>query len=134
MARSFEVKLNTGPITEAVEKAFLDANLLFQRDAVRELTDDKWNWPNPTVRKTGITVDSPRDIVDLGGLRGSYKPQPINAREYEHAWTVDYAMAVHEGAQRGSTALPARPWTDRPLELLPKRFETLARKGLGGVK
>jgi hypothetical protein len=125
MARSFEVKLNTGPITQAVERAFGQANEIFGRDAAREITDDKWNWPRDP---------SPRDIVDQGGLRNSYVPLGISPREYEHAWTVDYAMAVHEGAQRGSTALPARPWTDRPLELLPKRFETLARKGLGDVK
>lgn len=134
MARGFEVKLNGAPLTAALERAFLDANLIFARDTARELTDDKWNWPRPTLRKTGITVDSPRDIVDLGGLRTSYVPQVIDAREYEHAWTVDYAMAVHEGARVGNTVMPPRPWTEEPLELLPRRFEALAKITLGDVR
>lgn len=124
MAKNFEFKVNVGPITQAVERAFGDANLIFGRNAQKEITDDKWSWPSG---------ESPRDIVDNGGLRQSYVPSPISAREYEHAWTVDYAMAVHEGV-RGGTNFPARPWTEAPLERLPRDFEKLAKSALGDVK
>jgi hypothetical protein len=125
VAKQFEFQVNVGPITDAVTKAFGEANLLLGRHAAREITDDKWNWP---------TNPSPRDIVDQGGLRGSYQPATISPTEYEHAWTVDYAIAVHEGAVRGGGNLPGRPWTKEPLERLPRDFEKLAKTNLGGVK
>ena len=131
MAKAFEFKINVGPITAAVEEAFGQANEKFGVRAQQEITDDKWYWPS---------APSPRDIIDNGGLRQSYTPTPIGAREYEHAWTVDYAMAVHEGALfdggtgPAATGYPSRPWTKAPLEKLPKDFEKLARDKLGRVK
>jgi hypothetical protein len=125
VAKAFEFQVNVGPITAAVEKAFLEANLLMGRNAAKEITDDKWYWPS---------APSPRDAKDLGGLLGSYTPEAISPTEYEHAWTVDYAMAVHEGAVRGGGSLPGRPWTREPLEKLPKDFEKIAKTNLGGVK
>ena len=132
MAKNFEFTVNVGPITAAVEKAFGDANLVFGRRAQQEITDDKWYWPSQP---------SPRDIVDQSGLKNSYTPTPIGAREYEHAWTVDYAMAVHEGALFGgadgsnpTAGYPGRPWTKAPLEKLPSDFEKLAKAKLGDVK
>jgi hypothetical protein len=132
VAKQFEFQVNVGPITAAVEKAFLQANEKFGVRAQQEITDDKWYWPNQP---------SPRDIVDQNGLRGNYEPSPVSPTEYEHAWTVDYAMAVHEGALFGGSdgsnptaGYPARPWTKAPLERFPKDFEVLAKTNLGGVK
>jgi hypothetical protein len=132
VAKQFEFQVNVGPITAAVEKAFSQANELFNRNAAKEITDDKWYWPSQP---------SPRDVIDLGGLKGSYQPLQVSPTEYEHSWTVDYAMAVHEGALFGGSdgsnptaGYPSRPWTKAPLERFPKDFEKLAKANLGGVK
>lgn len=108
-------------ILAGVSAAFEDANDIFGRSAQKEITDDKWPWPRG---------ESPRDIVDQGGLRNSYTPRRISATEYEHAWTVDYALAVHEGAVGAQGALPGRPWTKAPLVELPDVFERLVRAKL----
>ena len=121
----FDIKLNGAALEAALTEAFTDANQVFNRRAAREITDDKWNWP---------TNPSPRDIVDKGGLRNSYVPTQVSPTVYDHAWTVDYAMAVHEGAARSGTSLPARPWTDAPVEALPRDFEKLAKAKLGRVQ
>lgn len=123
--RDFEVKLNGPALEAALTEAFTDANQVFGRKAAREITDDKWNWPRG---------ETPRDIVDKGGLRNSYTPTQVNATTYDHAWTVDYAMAVHEGAVRNGADMPGRPWTKEPVEALPKDFEKLAKAKLGRVQ
>lgn len=130
----FELNLNEQQVLNAVSEAFRDANELFGRHATEEITANKWEWPNG---------QSPRDIVDQNGLRGSYKPTP-GGDEYEHAWTQEYAAAVHSGARFraeskwgriwtniwGKPEMPGRPWTEEPLEQLPKDFETLANAKL----
>lgn len=130
----FDIKLNGAALESALQEAFTDANLNFGRRAAQEMTDDKWQWPRSTVRQTGITVDSPRDIRDLSGLIGSYTPNQVSPTVYDHAWTVDYAMAVHEGAVRNGADMPARPWTKEPVEKLPEDFEKLAKAKLGRVQ
>ena len=116
------VTINTPQLTAAVLSGFQEANLVFGRNAQAEITKDKWAWPNPP---------SPRDIVDNNGLRNSYTPTPIPPDAYDHVWTVDYAMAVHEGVEEKN--FPGRPWTKAPLEQLPGDFEKLARQKLAGV-
>ena len=121
-----DLKLNGPEITRALEEAFSETNDLFNRNAAREITKDKWAWPN---------APSPRDIVDLGGLRDSYQRTNVSAREVDHTWTVDYAMAVHEGAViSGSGGFPGRPWTLEPIERLPKDFEKVAKRLLAAVQ
>jgi hypothetical protein len=127
-----DIQINVGPITTAVLEAFKQANEVLGRDAAQEITSDKWPWPGTTVRQTGVTVGSPRDIRDLSGLIGSYVPTPIPPDAYDHTWSVDYAMVVHEGSRAGVN-YPARPWTKEPLEKFPANFERLAKSTLGRV-
>lgn len=123
--------LNDAELVEAFEDAFVESNEALGTQFDREITKAKWYWPsNPT----------PRDIVDDGILRQSYEATP-GRTVFDHAWNVDYAMAVHEGALFGATAdgpatggFPGRPWTEAPLERLPQTFQKLAKARLGRVK
>ena len=81
-------------------------------------------WPydmgdNPTVRKNGQTVDSPRDIYDLGllyksGLKTVFEDTGTMVTANWH-WDAkntkgkEYAWYVHEGFGSNTTA---RPFTD----------------------
>ena len=77
-----------------------------------EITAKKWEWNgNVTVRKNGDTVTTPRDIVDLGTLRDSYRLEQ-RGLTYRHIWATDYAALVYEGTPR----TPARPWGKKPLD------------------
>jgi len=105
-------------------EAFYQANEVLGRSFQREITASKWQWPSQP---------SPRDIVDTGNLRQAYageRTQDGRNPAYDHAWNVEYAMAVHEGARlKNGTVLPGRPWTKAPLKngVLEKAFEKLAR-------
>lgn len=117
--------LNDAEIVEAFEDAFVSANEALEPQFTREITASKWNWPNNP---------SPRDIVDDGILRQSYEATP-GRTVFDHSWNVDYAVAVHEGAVRAEGPdFPARPWTEAPLERLPRNFEKLAKARLGRIK
>lgn len=81
-----------------------------------------WNWPRETqrggsfrrdgTRTAGVTVSSPRNIIDSEQLRDSLEVRFINAFVAEYRWTAQGAAAVHQGARlRSGTLLPARPWT-----------------------
>jgi len=106
-------------------KAFYRANEVLGRAFQSEVTASKWQWPNPP---------SPRDIVDTGNLRQSYSGERTRERgdpAFDHAWNVEYAMAVHEGAVlKNGTKLPARPWTEKPLDtgVLERAFDALAKR------
>lgn len=107
-------------LKQPVLEAFADLNLILGREFQIRITDVIWPWPNTTIRRKGKQpVTSPRNIVDNGGLRDSYvlRDQKPKAA-FSHIWTVEYAMAVHNGAVinnawgRGiRVTIPARPWT-----------------------
>lgn len=111
----FTIKFNTVQLLGAAEEAFKSVNEAAGVQFTRRITENRWEWPREP---------SPRDIVDLGQLRDSYKgPRMIEPTLAEHAWPVDYAMAVHEGANiknawgRGiRVTLPARPWVTTTLK------------------
>lgn len=77
----------------------------------------KWNWSGETRRKNGETVDSPRDIYDLGTLYRSkeYSIAKTNSKaEAIWRWPAvnssgqEYAYYVHYGTRMTD----ARPFTD----------------------
>lgn len=103
MADNFELEWRGDALLEALAQPFHETNELFFRAADREITDAQWQWPNPPHM---------RDVVDTGQLRRSYFPLPRPPWKYEHTWTVEYALPVHEGAVfRDGSSMPARPWT-----------------------
>jgi hypothetical protein len=60
---------NNQPHVGGVARAF-EATAQIIHDEIMELiTEDVWEWDRTTKRKSGEIVDSPRNIVDLGGIR-----------------------------------------------------------------
>ena len=45
----------------------------------------------------------------------NWNPPKLDQAIARYTWDVDYATDVHEGAIRGNTIYPARPWTDDAL-------------------
>lgn len=137
MADQFDLDWNGEAIGDALEEAFHQANERLGDAFTQEITQNKWEWPNETERENGEVASSPRDIVDLGNLRRSYAPERATEGgdpAHDHVWNTEYAMPVHEGAKlaNGKGTLPARPWTEEPLERgdLEKAFEALGKLAL----
>ncbi|MGL5915739.1 MAG: hypothetical protein ACRCZG_05715 [Culicoidibacterales bacterium] len=101
-------------ITRKIERAFKAANMGLQRNMVKQITSDKWNWGDGSLR----------DIVDTGLLRSSQQPPNfVTALKAIHANTVNYAVAVHEGATfKDGRTMPGRPWMTQAL----KEFDFIA--------
>lgn len=126
----FDLEWNGDAIVGALEEPFHQANEVLGRAFANEITAEKWEWP---------TQPSPRDIVDTGELRRDYKGERQTQGAdpaHDHTWSMEYAMAVHEGADLANGArLPARPWTKKPTEdgVLEEAFEKLAAGPLGRI-
>lgn len=101
-----DVQINAAQILAALREPFSETNELLGREMQRQLTDPKWAWP---------TQPSPRDIVDTGRLRDSYQGT-ADGLEYEHAYPVRYALAVHNGAVMRNGSQPARPWVKQAVK------------------
>lgn len=103
-----------------LEQALLNA---FEAWAAEDINDrhweaqfldmGRWKYKNPTMRRNGELVGSPRDIYDLGALyesgRESYTiaMAPLQATA---SWQwLDYGYNVHYGTGNNATA---RPFTD----------------------
>lgn len=128
---SVTVELKEAALVSAFEDAFVEANEALEPQFTREITRAKWYWPSEP---------SPRDIVDDGILRQSYVATP-GRTQYDHGWTVDYALPVHEGALFGASAegnptggFPGRPWTREPIKRFLSVFQKLASARIGGIQ
>ena len=92
-------------------------------DFRQEIEAEKWGWPRETKRRSGPTVGSPRDIVDLGGLRNSQKRENISEDHTAFVWTGGegkaYALEVHDGySSKAGNRMPARPFTEETIAKL----------------
>lgn len=131
MPDDFNLDWNGPELVAALTEPFHQANERLGVEFAKEITANEWNWP---------TDPSPRDIVDTGELRRSYvgeRAQEGGNPAHDHSWNVDYAMAVHEGADfKDGHSMPARPWTRDPIKegKLEKAFEALAKPALGRVQ
>jgi hypothetical protein len=72
-----------------------------------------------TITTPGLFSEFPgADIVDTGRLRDAQLMTVESQVSVRFSWNVDYALYVHEGfTRRDRTQVPARPWTDKTLEL-----------------
>ena len=77
----------------------------------KEMLTPKWDWDTETPRKNGRTVNTPRDIYDLGILFDS-KRREQTGTTCTFTWATDYADYVHDGySLKNGVQKPARPWT-----------------------
>lgn len=124
------VDIHSGPLQAAVKRGFVLANERLGVEAQQEITSNKWEWP---------VEPSPRDIVDDGQLRDSYRgnlqPDELNRHVYDHEWPVAHAMANHEGAvYRNGSSRPGRPWTKEPLARFKGNVQAQLRAELERLK
>jgi hypothetical protein len=101
-----------------------------EEDFLSEIDAVKWDWPNPTERVNGEKVDSPRDIVDMGGLRDSQARENIGELRTVFTWTGGegeaYALEVHNGyVHKPGNRIPARPFTRDTISRLDKVIDNL---------
>lgn len=102
----------------AARTVFPELNSAFQ-DAIGSKV---WEWPRTTIRSNGKEVTTPRNIVDTGILKAS-NSFSVSGTLGTFKWAVDYATAVHYGAniypwgnrKAEKVNLPARPWTSAVL-------------------
>ena len=102
-------------------------------DFRREIEAEKWGWPRETKRRSGPTVGSPRDIVDLGGLRNSQKRENISEDHTAFVWTGGegkaYALEVHDGySSKAGNRMPARPFTEETIAKLDEVISDLVSR------
>lgn len=112
-----EIRIRVDEITRAHELAFLDANLALDNLAKREVKLNKWQWP---------VGQSPRDVVDRGGLGSSIQVVPDSPTEFVHSVGVDYAAPVLLGyrvrTRSGFRNMPARNIYAEPLTKFARIF------------
>ena len=109
-----------------------------EEDFLREIDAVKWDWPRSTKRRSGATVGSPRDIVDLGGLRDSQKRENVNEARTIFTWTggegESYAAEVHNGyTSKTGNRIPARPFTRDTILKLGEVISSLLSKEVKNV-
>lgn len=85
-----------------------------------ELEREQFNWPRETRRRNRTVVSSPRNIVDLGGLRRSQERIRTSATELTYRWNAPYAALVLTGYETNrGTVLPPRNWIKPALDARP---------------
>lgn len=89
----------------------------------QEIEEVKWTWPRETIRRNKTPAGSPRDIVDLGGLRNSQRRENISESQTAFVWTGGegkaYALEVHDGyTSKTGNRMPARAFTEDTISRL----------------
>ena len=107
----------------AIGGVFRQAMDWAEEDFRREIEDKKWDWPRETKRRNKTTAGSPRDIVDLGGLRDSQRRDNINDDRTAFVWTggegKTYALEVHDGySSKANNRVPPRAFTEDTISRL----------------
>jgi hypothetical protein len=99
-----------------------------------ELETERYGWPRATRRRNKTTVTSPRDIVDLGGLRRSQERIRSSATQLTYRWNAPYAALVLTGYETSrGTIVPGRDWIKPALDAIPlDRFFADQWRRLGG--
>jgi hypothetical protein len=95
-----------------------------------EIDAVKWTWLGQTIRVNGETVESPRDIVDMGGLRDSQTRENMGELRTVFTWTggegETYALEVHNGyVHKSGKRVAARPFTKDTISRLDKVIDNL---------
>ena len=119
---------------------------VMDRQLKEEIKTVQYYWPNKTERRNGITVSSPRDIVDLGNFFRSQRRDFDNATTIRFTWNVKnkqgepYAAKILEGYSyitKSGRAIekPGRNWIKPALEKHPldhffiREWRRLSRSG-----
>ena len=75
------------------------------------IVQQKFEWPNVTIRKNGQVVASPRNIVDTGAFKLSQERTMLNATTCLFTWNVPYSSLILTGyTTKTGKQMPARDW------------------------
>jgi len=75
------------------------------------ITQQKFEWPQVTIRKNGQVVTSPRNIVDTGAFKLSQERTMLNATTCLYTWNVPYSSLILTGyTTKTGKIMPARDW------------------------
>ena len=77
----------------------------------KSIEDQKFEWPNVTIRKNGQVVTSPRNIIDTGAFKLSQQREMLNATTCLFTWNVPYSSLILTGyLTKTGKRLPPRDW------------------------
>lgn len=77
-------------------------------------------WPNETVRRSGESVRSPRNIVDLGDFANSQSYSMASPQLLRFLWDVEYALLIFAGYTTTlGNEYPARDWIKATFKVFP---------------
>ena len=107
----------------AIGGVFRQAMDWAEEDFRREIEETKWDWPRETIRRNKTPVGSPRDIVDLGGLRDSQQREYMSDERTAFVWAGGegkaYALEVHDGySSKAGNRVPPRAFTEGTISRL----------------
>ena len=99
---------------------------VMDRQLKEEIQTVQFPWPRETQRRNGTTVNSPRDIVDLGGFLRSQRREYPSSTQLVFSWDAKsrkgfmYAGLILTGytTKRG-TVVPGRNWIKPALDKHP---------------
>lgn len=75
------------------------------------IVNQRYEWPNVTLRSNGQVVSSPRNIVDTGQLKLSQERKQLSATSVLFTWPTPYSGAVLTGFKtQNGTTFPGRDW------------------------
>ena len=96
----------------------------------------QFSWPRETKRKNRSVVNSPRDIVDLGGFLRSQRRDRPDATTLRFTWNTPYSPLILNGyTTRKGTVVKGRDWIKPALEAQPlDRFFAAEWRKLAGLR
>ena len=107
-----KINLNTSQINRMMGRAGELFQSRLEEESQKMLTEQRRSYPRATTRSDGSVVTSPRDVVDTGELRDSFKTnlqQSGNSLLITQEWLADHAALVYMG-WTSSTGLDIPPW------------------------
>jgi hypothetical protein len=106
-------------ILRAVDATWAEEMREIDRAFVEAISDERYEWPNQTLRQNGEVVGSPRNIVDTGRLVGSQYINTIMPGDAEFGWTEDNPELNHNGGMNVINGHryyhTPRPWTQHAI-------------------
>lgn len=131
------IRSNKHLIVQALEEAFEATNVQLGEEIQQGFSSAEYDWPNSTSRKNSQVVGSPRDVIDLGGLRNSQSFQMLNPSTASFTWDVPYALKTFLGwTGRDQKTYPPRNVPEDTLYRFPfvEVFSARVRAKLSGIR
>lgn len=112
--------MDINKILAAVDAAWEEEMREVDRAFVEAISDDRYQWPNDTIRQDGTEVGSPRNIIDTGKLLGSQYVNTIASGATNFGWTEHNPELNHNGGMNTIDGHryyhTPRPWTQHGIK------------------